>query len=171
MKLSFAEKLENIMRCIVREEVKLLLIKSDECKKIDNIFTVNINKKVASNKIGWLSGNSVLQKFHTLLNSYGYLSCSFETFQSHFSENEISSEKLIWHSNINRLVYLFNQLAVLKHIPEPLHPHGILTIHFLNKNGGELKPNSLRSSLEQIRNSRMNEVKEIITELGNLRKL
>lgn len=141
------------VRQVVHDEVNLLL----SAKQNDDLFISSpklFSKKVFSTNIGWLKRDKALVNFHSILISYGFIATDFETFLSHFKGTGMTGKPLIWLSQKNHLVYLFNQLMVSGIIPRHKNLHQLLAAHFIDKNGNKLKNGSLRSSLNQIRNNK-----------------
>lgn len=157
------------IRQIIQEEFLLLITKRSKSNlENSHYFGSEIPKRLTiSSKIGWLKDASILLRLYTYLISHGFIACDFEFFKAHFIHNKGTSEPIIWLSNTNRLVYLFDQLFLEKFIPELKNVHQLLKEHFVDKRGKKLKNGCLRSSLNQIRNNnRMKIIDDIIVQLG-----
>ncbi len=152
MKQNLSQQLENIIRLIARNEVNLILMKA-----------------ISISKIGWLKSEISLKLFFTLLIRNKLIACEWHFFKSHFTDNDIINGNIVWKSNLNELVILFQYLRDNNIIPTVPNHHQLLQEHFLDRYGNRLKPMSLRVLLEKGISTPEREViiENIITELNN----
>ena len=161
------QQLSDSFRRVIREEITLLLN-----ERFENGLTITQTqpveiqpRSIISSKFGWLSGLNTLIKLHATLLSYSLITCEFSDFNIHFIGTDPATIFLVWHSDLKQLVYLFSRLRELGFIPENKNPHKILSEHFINKNHKELSPGCLRSSLNDVRNSKNNYKVKVIEDI------
>lgn len=129
---------------------------------------IPIPTSINNSKLGWPKSEEILIVLFNLLSAYTFISCDLEVFKSHFIGKGHILECIQWHTNANRLVYLFAQLMETGFIQEFTNHHVILSNHFIDKNGKRFNPKTLRSLLNQARTSRMKEIDAIINALEKL---
>lgn len=158
-------------RCL-REEIILILKEflGDNLSPYQTVFSKSQKQRAIFRLIGWLKGENVLLQLHKILLSYGYISCDYRTFKSHFNGADFPFKPMSWHSETVKLVYLFSRLVEEDFIPIHGYPHSLLKEHFLDRKGNILKNDSLRSSLNNVRNNpRIKIIENIINELKKVK--
>jgi hypothetical protein len=147
--------LYNIIAQIAQVEAKSILQGLPKEKSI-------VYQHPTSTLIGWLKDKTALYNFFTILISYGFIACTFESFKAHFIESETIPVQTKWLSYKKHLVYLFHMLQLHGFIPIHNHPHKLVKEHFIDQLGKELNTDSLRTSLKDVRN---NENSQVIEEI------
>ena len=93
-----------------------------------------------------------LRLFHFLLIQFEYiiLSLSFEDFSAHFINEKISCGKpIIWLGKNYALPILFKSLRKINIVPEVGNVFDVICIHFVDKNGEELKKRNLENQINK----------------------
>ena len=146
MESIFLNELKNLIRQEARDEVRLQLLKQSKSNSED--LSDNNNSPIIESRVGWIKSIMLLEFLHSLLISYGFITCNFKEFQSHFFGSEIIRTKIFWQTTTVRLVILFEFLLNEKLIPLCNTPHILLLEHFNFKNCDNPKiKDSLRNSL------------------------
>ncbi len=176
METNFFTQFNDYIRKIVQEEIYLLnstITKIKDTKLSSGVLENKNNLTSIQSKIGWLESLELLEFFHSLLYSYGFIVCDFEQFSYHFFGSKEVSIKILWKTSKVRLVLLFDLLYTYRFIPKCNHPHNLLKEHFTFKNSESSNINeTLRSSLCNARNANNKNkssyiIEEIIEKLVN----
>jgi hypothetical protein len=157
----------------LREEIRLILneLLRNESTTYRSHSSKALTQKAIFRRIGWIQGENILSLLHSILYSYGYISCDYPTFKSHFIGLKYPTECLLWHAETVKLVYLFYRLVEEGFIPIHGYPHSLLQSHFKDKKGHCLKNGSLRSSLNNAKNNkRIKIIEAIIQQLLKIKK-
>jgi hypothetical protein len=159
-KTELKNELYNIIAQIIQTETKSILHELPKEKHTSS-------QRLFTPFIGWVKGEAALSYFFTLLHSYGFIACDYETFKMHFLGSETIAGQIKWLSYKKHLVYLFDMLQVHGFIPIHKHPHKLVRGHFLDSNGNELAADTLRTLLKDVRNNENAQVIEEIIHLMN----
>ncbi len=97
-------------------------------------------------KISWMSGLYLFQLFHQALRDASRISCSFEEFQMHFTVcPEFPIGRIVYNGSGTELITLFIELDVLGRSIRPVNMHDLLCDHFVNVDGSDFNPDSLKT--------------------------
>lgn len=166
MDLPLGHQLEKLIRQIAKEELCIqLAVIRDVNAPLPSSFTPTI-----SSQFGWTRQHGTLLRLHEVLLNRGWHSCDQDLFIQHFKSTQQPTNYICWKTHIYRLVYLFSRLNDLGFIPQTRNIHSILTDHFVDKKQKELGNDSLRSSLNAIRNEKVRDIDDIIDELEKIDK-
>jgi hypothetical protein len=170
MESNLSQQLESLIRQIAKDEFLLLMNIPSGTGSISsqsNTQSIPLNN-IIFHKIGWLKGGKSLHLLYALFISYGFITCSPTLFKAHFLGSEANTERIVWLTHLKFLVYIFDRLMAVKFIPENRNFHQLIAENFLDKKGKMLKRGSLRSSLNEVRSSKMDQtIEDLLTQLIN----
>jgi hypothetical protein len=138
-------QLDHALRQLIREEIQLYFRDSDESdiKKIPRNLSVSI--------FGWRKSKEKLKRFYYELLSRGFINSSYEDFEPIFLGNP---KPIYWLSSLKNLVYIFDRLIFIDAINKKENFHVLLVRNFLNGKNQHLNANTLKSTLNRIKNGK-----------------